>query len=1457
MSLANLTFLWNRRLLLCVFLLCPFWLFSQSPSANFTANIISGCSPLVVNFQDQSLGSPTSWSWSFGNGNTSGVQNPTASYFDPGTYTVTLTATNANGSNTLTRTAYIVVHQAPTVNFQADVTNGCFPLRVNFSDLSTPGPNNTNTSWLWDFGNGTTSTSQNPSVTYTTAGSFAITLRVTNDKGCTRVISRSAYINVAPGVTAGFTHTLPTVCQPPAAVSFTNTSTGPGTLTYQWFFGDGSPVSNTPNPTHTYNTTGNYTASLVAISSNGCQDTARTVAPIMVGGYNTRFTGPATICANQPANFVNTSTPVPVSVLWDFGDGNTSTAVNPTHHFATANTYTVTLTANYGNCSETFTQPITVHALPNTTFTASPRFSCAPPLSVTFRDQTPGAVTWNWSFGDGGTSTLQNPVHNYTGYGNFNVRLITTNANGCRDTLIQNNYIRIQRPVIQIAGLPTNGCVPYTINPVPNINTLDAVTSYQWDFGDGSPLVTTQTPTHTYPVQGTYTVTLTITTSTGCTETLTIPAAVRVGTLPSVDFSVSPTITCAYQPVQFTDLSVPADTWLWDFGDGSTSNLEHPSHTYTDTGYFNVTLTAINNGCEASITRTNVIQVLPPIARFVSTANCNNRLEFTFTDQSVGPVSWTWNFGDGSPVITTQNPTHVFPAFGNYVVTLTVTNGSCSHSISQNITTISIAPDFNANQVVICRGESVTFTPFNIPPGSVSNLVWDFGDGSSTILGYSSVTHTYPQAGTYNVMLVAVDINDCRDTIIKNNYIRVNGPIANFTASNVNGCAGTTTTFTDNSTTDGVNAIVSRRFDFGDGTVQTFTAPPYQHTYNQTGVFHVKMTVRDAFGCSDSITLNNLVTLTRPIPEFVSGETLSCPNSSVTFINGTTAAGFTSVWDFGNGVTSTDISPTYSYPAVGIYTVKLFVTDNNGCLDSIVRSNYITVLEPEANFTVNDSIGSCTPLEVQFTNTSTHFNSVHWDFGPGQGTSILENPVHYYNIPGTYRVKLTITSPGGCIDSAFVNIHVEDTVGTRINYTPIAGCNPLAVNLNLTTSSTIESYFWDFGDGNTAITTTPAASHLFQSHGSFLPRVIMQDPSGCLIPVTGLDTIRIAGANVNFGFTPALLCDSGRVSFTDSTTFSDPIRSYQWTFGDGGTSALQNPVHNYTSPGNYDVTLTVQTSISNCTNSFTIPNAIKVVQSPLIRVGGDTATCIHETLLHSGVFIVADTSLVNWRWTFPNGNTAAVQNPPVQTYNTAGSFMVQATATNSSGCVTTVQQPITVNPLPTVTMPGQITVQSGYSVLIPATYSAGVNNWNWTPVRGLSCTDCATPEAGPQFNTKYTVNFSDVNGCRNQSSIDIVVICLNGNLFMPNTFSPNGDGSNDLFYPRGTGLYLIKGLRIFNRWGEIVFEKRDFPPNDALYGWNGRYKNKPPVADVYVYQVEVQCANGETIRLDGNIALIL
>ena len=156
---------------------------AQLPVANFTTTTTAGCSPLVVNFQDLSSNSPSSWLWDFGNGSTSTSQNPTATYFNPGNYTVVLTVSNASGSNTLTRTNYISVYSNPVINFTADDTVGCFPHTVQFTDLSTAGAGNTKTGWDWNFGDGATSSLQNPVHTYTSSGNFSVTLKVTNDKG--------------------------------------------------------------------------------------------------------------------------------------------------------------------------------------------------------------------------------------------------------------------------------------------------------------------------------------------------------------------------------------------------------------------------------------------------------------------------------------------------------------------------------------------------------------------------------------------------------------------------------------------------------------------------------------------------------------------------------------------------------------------------------------------------------------------------------------------------------------------------------------------------------------------------------------------------------------------------------------------------------------------------------------------------------------------------------------------------------------------------------------------------------------------------------------------------------------------------------------------------------------------------------------------------------------------------
>lgn len=1425
----------------------------QIPVANFTANTISGCSPLVVTFKDLSSNGPTSWLWDFGNSSISTDPNPTATYFTPGTYNVKLTVTNANGNNTLTRTNYITVYSAPTVNFSAGNTVGCFPLPVQFTDLSTAGTGNVNTQWQWNFGDGAISNQQSPAHTYASAGNFNIILKVTNDKGCSKVLSKPAYIQVSPGAVADFTNTAPLSCTPPVNIDFTNISTGPGTLTYLWNFGDGT-TSTLQNPSHTYNVTGSFNVTLTTSSTLGCSSTTVKNNTVVLSPNITSFSVVDTVTVNNNATFTNTSNPLPSSQSWNFGDGNSSTAANPVKAYTIPGTYSVTLANTYGNCSFNVTKTIVVISNTLANFSSSDTISCQIPYLVHFQDQSIGAVSWLWDFGDSSLgSTAKNPIHTYTSYGNFNVSLISTNATGRKDTITKTNFIKIARATIDVTGLPANGCVPFTINPNPNITTFGTVTSYLWNFGDGFSS-TLKTPSHTYSLPGTYTVRLIITTSLGCSDTLTIPNAVRVGTKPTANFSATPLIACIKSPVQFTDLSILADEWNWDFGDGNYDANKNPSHSFPIPGTFNVTLTIKNNGCPDSLKKISYINILPPLSGIGLTPDCSLRTKFTFTDKSTGPLSWKWDFGDGSPLSILQNPPpHIFPSLGAYSVSLIVTNGGCADTSSLPIRAINENPDFTSNSLAGCRKTDILFTATNINAANITQFDWDFGDGTNMGVTDTTVTHRYANSGNYTVSLVTTDLNGCKDTIIKNSYFRANGPVANFNGINTGGCNGLTAIFNDLSTTDGVNPIISWQWSYGDGTVQTFASPISIHTYNTVGTFSVTLKVLDASGCFDTITVNDLVHSTDPSVTFSTTDTLTCPGANISWKVTATGTINNYLWNFGDGTTSPLGSPPKSYSNTGSYSVKLFVTDSYGCTDSLFRSNYINVSVPLANFTIDDSVSSCAPFEVNFTNKSTFYSSQLWTFEPGIISS-LQNPAHYYLTPGVYNAELIVTSPGGCMDTAYRTVRLFDNASTTITYNPLNGCKPQAVDFNVVTNGPA-TYFWDFGDGQSLSSIAASITHTYNTFGDFTPKIILQDPTGCLTPITGSATVSIVGAIAKFGLDKTKLCSDELVNFIDSTTFNDPITSYTWNFGDGNISNLQNPSHFYSGTGTYSIYLAVKTQLG-CVDTAHKNNALKILASPRARIDGDSAICKSSPLQLFGNLLAQDTSTVTWNWSFGNGNISTLPNPPVQTYDSSGNYVVSLITASSNGCIDTTTKNIHIHPLPTVSMPPDITVVAGSTFTIPANYSGNMSTYLWSPTIFLSCNTCPQPDVTPDYDKNYIVSFTDSNGCRNTGSILIKTLCKNAKVFVPNTFSPNGDGSNDAFFPRGSGINRVKFLRIFNRWGEVVFEKYDFPINDAQSGWDGKWKGKKANPDVYIYQLELYCLNGEILTYSGNVALI-
>src|ERR1700730_9036629 len=234
---------------------------SAQLTAQFSSNITEGCTPLVVRFKDESTGNPVSWKWDLGNGTISYFQNPAATYFNPGSYTVKLTVSNGSRADSVIKLKYITVFATPVVNFTASDTAGCYPLKVDFTDLSIPGDGFI-IKWLWDFGDGSTDSVQHPQHIYNFLGVYNISLQTKNSDGCISTLTRSNYIRLNNGLKAAFSFTSPNSCRPPTTVSFTNQSTGTGILNYQWDFGDGT-TSTSSNPLHPYNVVGTYTVKLI------------------------------------------------------------------------------------------------------------------------------------------------------------------------------------------------------------------------------------------------------------------------------------------------------------------------------------------------------------------------------------------------------------------------------------------------------------------------------------------------------------------------------------------------------------------------------------------------------------------------------------------------------------------------------------------------------------------------------------------------------------------------------------------------------------------------------------------------------------------------------------------------------------------------------------------------------------------------------------------------------------------------------------------------------------------------------------------------------------------------------------------------------------------------------------------------------------------------------------------
>ena len=1515
------------RSILLIFLCFSAFFAKASASAHFTADVTSGCAPLLVHFTNTTTGasSGATYYWDLGNGTTSALTDVSGSYLTAGTFTCTLTVTD--GGVTTTYSMTITVYPAPTVNFVASDTAVCPGSTVSFTSTTVAGVPGTLT-YAWAFGDGNTSTSASPSDVYASPGYYNVTLSATNSEGCVASLTKTAYIHVFVPPVADFSAATTHFCTAPGHAVFLDASSGTAPFTYHWSFGDGG-TSTSSSPTHDYTSTGSYTVKLTVTDGHGCVDSITMPDYIYVGSMTAAFTGPTVACVTTGVIFTNTSTSH-TSSTWIFGDGNTGYGDPGTNVYGTAGTYNVKLIISDGFCEDSVSHTIVIEPGPVTSFTITPAQPCPPPTPMTFTGTAPTGTSVSWIYGDGTTGSGVSSSHVYMHRGVYTVKMVSTNTStGCVDTVAHTFTIYDMDPVV--LATPISGCKPLTVNFTASLTTHEPdttmtypypypIASYTWNFGDGG-TGTGATPVHTYTAVGDYYAKVTFTTSNGCT--ITDSVFIAVGAPPVVTFSATPTHACYHQNIVVFNVTIitgPVDHYFWEFGDGTgeTDAVPVASHHYVLPGIFTVSLTPYYNGCAGpQVVMTNYITIDSPMAIISDNVLCSPAGRVIFGDSSLGDDTHLWMFGDGATT-TIDNPIHDYGSASTYSVTLTTYNvrSGCRDTASTLLDLSRPIPNFSTPDTAVCRDSFMVFTPTLLFDSTVQYHWTDYHHGITSDSLNRIFIDTFHVPGIYDLRLVIRDQNGCYDTVLKTGYIHIAKPVASFTASPPFGCWPLTVTYSDHTTDIAGTFFTTYAWDFGDGGTTIVSTSPVTHTYTSAGAFTATEIVTDNIGCKDTVALP-LVTVYRPTASFSASNVFPCTNDPVLFSNSSSTI-VSSYWFFGDGDTSTMYSPTHTYTHSGVYTVKLVVTDAHGCTDTATYPAYIDVSKPTAAFSMDDSVSICPPLTVHFTNHSTGAIDYSWYLGDGS-TSYSADPSDLYIFTGFDTVMLIAVNAYGCTDTAIGHVNIFGYAGA-FSYTPDTGCAPLTVHFSASLAN-VPNIIWDFADGITSTaSTSDTITHIYTIPGAYLPKLILSDNSGCENSSKGIDTIKVDGVIPGFTTIPNPVCQGGTFNFSDtSKSYWSTITTWSWTF-DGNTSAINAPSFTINTPGTYPASLTVVDGWG-CTAN--VSEDVIVYPPPVITTIPDTTVCIGDaaTLIGYGG--------VSYAWAPPGTLSCTPCNPSMASPTVVTTYTV--TGTDAHGCINTstvtvslrtkttsiargdteicqgvivplydtggtkytwipgsglssptVADPyaepaatttytviaqlgscipdtnyvtVIVHPLPKVDAGPDQTLLAGTPAQLSASGSLIYRYW-WDNSSTLSCDSCANPIATMSVTTTYVVTVATDFGCTDDDSVRIKLYCDVSQVFIPNSFTPNGDGENDVFYPRGKGVSKIKSFRIYNRWGEKLFERNDIDINDASNAWDGSFQGGTPRPDVYVYIIDAICETGEPINLKGDVTII-
>lgn len=1160
--------------------------------------------------------------WHFNDGDTL-VGTHVGRRFDrPGRYLASLTVDDGSGQpcGADTAEASIVVN-TPPVAVLGPARRVSVDETIDFDARQSFDPDGRITAYQWDFGDGTRSDAAQPAHAYSRPGTYTVRLTVADDAGLpnsTASETATVIVNAPPLSVAGADKSA-AIGEPLVFDGSRSNDPDGRVLTWDWDFGNGDTGTG-PKTTYAFTRAGTYTVRLTVRDDSGTGSaTGESTLSVRVNDPPVALAGPDQLVTASVVAFDGTGSfdrdDAIAQYVWDFGDGSTGTGPRPTHLYQATGRYQVRLTVTDRSgtklSSSTDGMTVTVNARP--VADPGPDRTVAPGEKVVFdgsRSVDPdGDITdYRWDFRDGSTGRGRIASHSFARPGLYDVRLAVADDSGDADAVdykearITVNAAPVADPGGDLIVAPGD---KVRLSAENSYDPDGRITSYRWDFSDGSAPATTARVERSFAAPGLYTARLTVADDSGASNGFSArEITIAVNHPPVADpgrDSLTESLIVSFDGTASLDPDGDALTYHWDFGDGASAAGAKVQHGYAAAGTYPIIL-VVDDGkglrnSVAQAARSLVIHQ-PPVAdaggnRQVCTGDVITFDGSKSVDPQGGALRYAWDFGDGT-TSGIVNPTKAYRSGGVYPVTLSVQD-SAGLANSKDVDSVSVKVDQGPSADAGPDIEACAMSPIDFdasrsfdPNGTIKRYDWDFGDGKFAI--GEKPNHVYEHPGDYRVFLKIEGqrLGQCDPHSTDEMSVRIlQGPVVKIDARAAAPLGEVA--FDGSGSQMPGGRITGWHWDFGDG--GTAEGAAVRHVFTQPGRKKVTLTVTSdsASPTCQRVAATHVVTVNAPPVAAIAGPDSASEGEEVLLDAGPShdpdGAIAAYSWDFGDGATAKGVRASHRFAAAGRYRVRLTVADEAGVENSAATVEKPLTVRPPPAPDIALPAAACIGEDVRLAVKGTAAKPMEsgWrDAGTADGTHSF---VRRFDTPGRYDVTV-IPDDGRDLASSRRPL----TRMLHINRPPVAMLGPQRLVCPMAEivfdgassydpDGRITRYQWDFGDGGSA--QGPTASHSFAAPGTYDVALTVTDDteSSCASTRRSVQVVvnapPVADAGPPFA---AFVGGAADAVLLDGTRSRDPdggALTYVWRIGDGTTESGERVRHLFRQAGDIPIDLTV------------------------------------------------------------------------------------------------------------------------------------------------------------------------------------------------------------------------------------------------------------------------------------------